>query len=195
MDKERFLNGIQPLNDWNNHLILLWLALIETRTGDVLELGCGDGSTRQLYEFCHEHKRMCYSYDNDQKYIDRFLMEYSPYQQFHKVVNNWNIAHECKHPSVVLIDHAPGERRVDDIRHYANRAGILVIHDTQPPPTAADYKYETIWPLFKYRVNLEVDINHEAGDNRTWASAVSNHYDVTKWSGIKTGREDYRITT
>ena len=197
MDKERFLNGIHKLDDWSNHRILLWLALLETKVGEVLEMGCGDGSTRQLYEFCHEHKRMCFSFDTEQKYIDRFKMEFSPYQQFHRVINNWHIAQDvCPNPSVILIDHAPGERRWVDIKNYSDKiTGIMVIHDTQPKPTAADYAYEKIWHLFKYRVNLEVDMNEEAGDNRTWASAVSNHYDVTKWTGLETGRPDYRIAT
>jgi hypothetical protein len=92
-----------------------------------------------------------------------------------------------------LIDHAPGERRWVDIKNYSDKMeGIMVIHDTQPPPTAADYAYEKIWHLFKYRVNLEVD-KHESGDNRTWASAVSNHHDVREWAILKTGRSDYRI--
>lgn len=200
MDRNRFLHEIHPINDWNNHLYLLWLALEETKyhhpsKNAVMEFGCGDGSTKQLSEYCKIHNRMLYSFDTEQQYIDRFAECVSDTHKFTRIINNWQIAQDiCSNPSVMLIDHAPGERRWVDIKNYSDKDfGIMVIHDTQPRPTAADYAYEKIWHLFKYRVNLEVDKNPDNGDNRTWASAVSNHYDVRKWAGMETGRPDYRI--
>lgn len=193
MDKNKFLEKLAG-DDWDNHRILLWLALEETKTGEVLEMGCGDGSTRQLHEYCKDANRMLYSFDTSQEWLDRFSNCISGKHYFERVINNWEIAQQiCPKPSVILIDHAPGERRWVDIKNYSDKIeGIMVIHDSQPPPTSADYSYEKIWHLFKYRVNLEVD-KHESGDNRTWASAVSNHFDVTKWAGMETGRPDYRI--
>lgn len=193
MERDKFLAEV---NDWSNHRYLLWLALNTIPTGDVIEMGCGDGSTRQLHELCEHQQRMLYSFDTDQEWINRFYGDCaSPTHRFTRIINNWQIAQDiCPNPSIILIDHAPGERRWVDIKNYSDKmSGIMVIHDTQPPPTAADYAYEKIWPLFKYRVNLEVDKNPDNGDNRTWASAVSNHHDVTKWAGIETGRPDYRI--
>lgn len=185
----KFLEGV---NDWNNHLPLLWLALEETKTGDVLELGCGDGSTRQLHEYC-ANRRFLYSFDTDLEWLNRFKQYESGDHKFIHIVNDWHKAKDtCPNPSVVLIDHAPGERRIVDVKRFADINGILVLHDTQPPPTAADYGWERIWSLFKYRVDLSVPMNHEAGDNRTWASAVSNTYDVTKWKG-QIFKEEYKL--
>lgn len=180
--KEKFLKG---LNDWNNHAPLLYLALEETKTGSVIEMGCGDGSTPQLHEYCT--KRDLYSFETDSEYLKRF--EHLKRNNHHYIhITNWDRAKEiCPDPSVILIDHAPGERRIIDVERFKDINGILVLHDTQPPPTAADYGYERIWHLFKYRITLDAGKNEDPNipDNRTWASAVSNTYDVTKWKGLK----------
>ncbi|MFK5282246.1 hypothetical protein ACI3PL_22060, partial [Lacticaseibacillus paracasei] len=72
---------------------------------------------------------------------------------FLNLVDNWEEV-SLINPSVILIDHSPGERRYKDVIKFANINGILVLHDTQPPPTAADYKYEKTWHLFKHIVTL-----------------------------------------
>lgn len=192
MNKEEFHKGV---NDWNNHIPLLWLALEATKTGDVLEMGCGDGSTRQLHGYCEANKRVLHSFDTDRGWMDKFKDCENENHRFHHVVNHWEIAQQiCPHPSVILIDHAPGERRIVDIKNYYDHIdGIMVLHDTQPPPTGADYGYERIWKYFKYIVHLDAGFNPESPnkDNRTWASAVSNHYDVTKWRGLTFNNGEY----
>lgn len=193
MTKEKFLEGV---NDWDNHRILLWLALEQTKTGDVVELGCGDGSTRQLHEYCMDAKRKLLSFETDPEWIKRFIdLEWRDHK-FYRIINNWDSAKTiCPNPSVILVDNAPGHSRADLIKWYSDFTGIMVIHDTQPKPTAADYRYETVWHYWKYKVDLEVDRNEESPtkDNRTWASAVSNTFDVRQWAGMETGRPDYRI--
>ena len=193
--KEEFLKDV---NDWSNHRFLLWLALEETQTGPVLELGCGDGSTPFLHEYCKANKRKLYSFDTEQTWIDQFSQYATKDHTFTRIINNWHIAKDiCPNPSVILIDHAPGERRIVDISRFEDEAGIMVCHDTQPKPTGADYGYERIWHLFRYRVDLKVDMNPELyrgqKHHRTWASAISKRYDVTKWKGTPTDRPDYRI--
>lgn len=187
---------LHDLNDWSNHRLLLWHALEETGAGQVLEFGCGDGSTPFLSKYCADRDRELLSFDTEQDWIDRFEHLAHKNHRFTRIINNWHIVKSLHpDPSVILIDHAPGERRIVDIKAYADFKGIMVIHDTQPPPTGADYGYDRIWHFWKYRVDLEVDRNEESvtKDNRTWASAVSNHYNITKWAGLETGRPDYRI--
>lgn len=194
MKKEKFL---ETVTDWNNHLPLLWLAL-EATEGPVIEMGCGDGSTRQLHEYCKDAGRMLYSFDTDEDWLNKFRSECeSETHKFHRIINNWEIAQQiCPHPSVILIDHAPGERRIVDVKNYSDKVnGIIVMHDTQPQPTAADYGYERIWNYFVYRVDLQVSMNYECDPphNKTWASAVSNTHDVSKWSGLPTNNKEYTI--
>ena len=191
MCKEYFFNG---LSDWNNHIPLLWLALEETGAGDVIEMGCGDGSTPQLHAYCQEKKRTLYSFETDEHYMKKFIELHNKEHVFTRIINDWHVAKDrCPDPSVILIDHAPGERRIVDVKRFADIKGILVLHDTQPPPTAADYGWENIWHLFKYKVHLDAGKNEDPAipDNRTWASAVSNHHDVAKWRGLKFKNDEY----
>lgn len=197
MTKENFLHNV---TDWENHRPLLWLALEATGSGPVIEMGCGDGSTRQLHEYCSDTHRQLFSFDTDQDWINRFADCMTHTHRFVRIINNWHIAQDiCPNPSVILVDHAPGERRIVDIKNYSDHmapGGIIVMHDTQPPPTAADYGYERIWNLFKYKVDLRVKMNENVSppQNRTWASAVSNDYDVSQWIGQETGNPDYTIS-
>lgn len=179
MTKEQFLEG---MTDWSNHRALLYLALEATK-GDVIEFGCGDGSTRQLHEYCKANNRKLYSYETDLEWLLRFKDLQSD-THFLNLVDNWEEV-SLINPSVILIDHSPGERRYKDVIKFANINGILVLHDTQPPPTAADYKYEKTWHLFKHIVTLDAGKNEDPNieDNRTWATAVSNTFDVTQWAG------------
>ena len=191
MNKEDFLKDV---TDWSNHRPLLWLALEATKTGDVVEMGCGDGSTPFLHEYCQAKKRVLYSFETDLKYMNQFTHLQSVNHKFTHIVNDWHKAKDiCPSPSVILIDHAPGERRIVDVKRFAQSADILVLHDTQPPPTGADYGYERIWSLFKYKVDLDAGFNDEVEtkDNRTWASAVSNSIDVTQWKGLTFNNGDY----
>lgn len=193
MEKAKFLHNVE---DWENHRHLLWLALEQTKEfgGAVLELGCGDGSTKQLHDYCSEVGRQLFSFDTEQIWIDRFIHLEREYHQFRRIINNWDYVKTLfPDPSVILVDNAPGHSRADIIKWYSDFTGIMVIHDTQPRPTAADYRYETVWHYWKYKVDLQVDKNPENGDNRTWASAVSNTFDVRQWAGMETGRNDYRI--
>lgn len=180
---------LDNMSDWNNYLPLLWLALDGTSEGDVIEMGCGDGSTERMHDYCKYNGRNLYSFETGEKYLQRFIHLKSPSHKFFHV-KDWDVAkEECPNPSVILIDHAPGERRIVDVERFKDINGILVLHDTQPKPTAADYGWEKIWGLFKYRVTLDAgksfDVKHS--DNKAWASAVSNSYDMKNWKGISFG--------
>lgn len=189
--KNKFFNEV---NDWNNHLPLMWNAMQETR-GDIIECGLGGGSTEQLHSYCEFNRRRLFSFEYDENWLKEFAHLENDTHKIH-LIKDWDKMKDiCPNPSVILIDHSPGTRRIVDIERFKDINGILVIHDTQPPPTAADYGYNQIWPLFKYKVDLEVEMNREVDPphNRTWASAVSNVYDVTKWRGKETGNPDYKI--
>jgi hypothetical protein len=192
MTKEEFFNNSEDngVNDWSNHRRLLWYALEATQKGPVLEMGCGHGSTAYLHYYCEQNKRKLFSLETDTTYLKMFEEFKTPLHKFFHV-EHWGIAKTiCPEPSVVLIDHAPGYRRIFDVARF-EEADILVCHDTQPAPTAADYGYEKVFQGFKYVVHLQV---HRTGnDNRTWASALSNKIDVTQWRGLDTGNPDYAI--
>lgn len=168
MTKETFLNGVQ---NWNNHLYLLWPAL-EATTGEVVEMGMGHGSTQQLHDYCLDRGRQLFSYESDPEWADKFMHLVDGGAHSLKVLRDWDEVHAA-HPSpdVILIDHAPGERRKFDIALFANSAKIIVVHDTEP---AADHGYKMRAELekFKYRNDFV-----SAG---AWSTSVSNFINVSK---------------
>lgn len=167
MTKEEFLEGVQ---NWNNHLHLLWPALEATK-GEVVEMGMGQGSTPFLHQYCADTGRRLYSYDNNHEWFSKFTDYQSETHNLSHIVDWDDVSIVHKSPDVVLIDHAPGERRYIDVQRYANSAKIIVIHDSEPAATG--YMMDRVWGLFKYRKDFE--------SPGAWATAVSNFVDVSKF--------------
>jgi hypothetical protein len=148
-------NFLKDIQNWNNHRPLIYWALQETKglTEPILEMGCGEGSTPYLIEFCKKNKRQLISYDYDKEWADK-------YNAIH--VTDWDsINHE--YYSVILIDHSPGERRYIDIEKLKDKCEYMIIHDSEP--AAYGYMLDKIWHLFPYRRNLITD--------GAWATIVS----------------------
>lgn len=175
MTKDEFLKGIS--ND-NNHRLLLWFALEMTKTpgGRVVEFGSGHGSTPYLREYCKSNDREFHSYDNNPTWAQATGAT---------LIENWEFVNEVN-ADVLLIDHAPGERRKVDIAKYKNKATILVCHDTEP---AADHGYQMRqhFDKFKYVAELK-GVNHQGA----WATVMSNILDVRKMIGQKYGKYSIR---
>jgi hypothetical protein len=169
MTKENFTANVSY---WDSYKPLLWGAL-EATTGDVLEFGCGDGSTKLLHEYCKEKGRNLFSYESDKEWFQKFEHLNC---DFHKVeyVEDWDNTVE-KHRlgvGVIFIDHAPGERRKYDIALFCNLSQIIVSHDTEQESDHG-YRMSLAWPLFKYLKWDKTFVAH--------ATAASNFIDVSKW--------------
>src|SRR4051812_43871707 len=117
MTKEEFLKDVA---NWSNHRHLLWPALEATK-GNVVEFGCGEGSTPYLQRYCIDTKRMFFSFENNFQWAKKCG---STFIRSWEDVTPMNI-------DVLLIDHAPGERRWIDIEKYKDEAKIIVIHDSE----------------------------------------------------------------
>lgn len=161
MNKQEFLTG---MDNACNHRVLLWEALRLTN-GDVIELGSGHGSTPFLRRFCELSQREFYSYENNAVWAE---------MTGSTLVEKWDDVPfiDC---GVLFIDHAPGERRKEDIIRHGDCAEIIVLHDTEP---AADHGYQMRqhFPKFKYKVELKT-----AG---AWATALSNTIDLSPLIGV-----------
>jgi len=166
MTKEEFLKDV---TNYNNHRYLLWQALEATSEGEVVEMGCGFGSTPFLSKYCKDKNLKLASYENDLDWYGKCL-------DFHNNITHlidWGEVSE-KHltPAVLFIDHRPGERRKMDLERFAMRARIIVIHDSEP---AADHGYQMRqhFGKFKYTADWKTD--------GAWASVLSNFIDVSTW--------------
>ena len=157
---------LKEMSGDNNHRLLLWYALRKTK-GTVVEFGSGHGSTPYLKKYCEDAKRRFETYDNGEEWAKKIGSTFIPN-------NNWDGV-DTK-GSVILIDHAPGERRHVDIMRLKDNFDIMVIHDSEPIG-AGDYKLEPLWKHFKYRVDVKTD--------GAWATAVSNTIDLEDFKGKK----------
>lgn len=162
--KERF----KYINNDLSYYPFLYQALQMTKSGAVLEYGMGHGSTPILHDYCKAKKRMLFSFETNKDWADKFT-ELENDKHCIALVTDWDSVFNPR-ASVVFIDQAPGERRKEDVRKYAETDAIVVVHDTEP---AADHGYQMrqYFTLYKYRKDYET--------NGAWATVLSNKYDVT----------------
>ena len=160
---------------YSTFLPMLLEAMSRTK-GDVLELGAGVFSTPLLHWLCEKQHRQLLTIENDPgwyKFVKRYLRS-----DYHRIlqVGNWDDADKYidKQWDVVLIDHSPSERRIEEIRKLANKAKYLVVHDSEAWKEK-NYHYSKIYDLFKYRYNFD------QADHQT--AVLSNFFPVDDfWS-------------
>jgi hypothetical protein len=118
--------------------------------GPVLELGCGDYSTPLLHLLCRN--RPLVSVETDRGWLERYSDLRTKDHEFH-LAQDWAGAAiiDQREWDVALVDHAPGERRVPEIRRLINRARFIVVHDTED----GGYGYDRVLPEFKYRFDFK----------------------------------------
>lgn len=175
MIREHF---ISDLSHWNSYLPLLWLAL-ESTSGDIVEAGMGDGSTKKLHDYCFTSGRKLFSYESNEEWYRKFEHLNTNYHRVEYVGSNWEILFEHRFEKynertlgVLFSDEAPGFQRKYNISMLARTAAVIVVHDAEQSNDHG-YKFSWIKPLFKY-YKL-----HEFPGAST--AAFSNFIDVSKW--------------
>lgn len=162
---------IKDVGSWDNHRVLLWLALELTKGSPlpVVEYGAGHGSTPFLRQYCEDAGRTFISYESNAEWAEKCGSIYIP---------DWLTADVYKDCSVALVDSAPGEIRHEIIAILKDKVDVLTVHDSEPAATG--YMLDKIWILYSYRVNLKSE--------GAWASAVSNKIDLTQFDGTLIGK-------
>ena len=158
-------NFLKNVETWNSHRPLLLMALELTKEGDVLEMGCGYGSTPYLQSYCKTNNRNLYSYDYDENWAKKFNAVC--------VNGDWETAdYNNRNYSVALIDESPGEHRGTSIKNLIDKVDIFVAHDTEISHDHAYHMLELI-NSFKYIFHFHKFNNR--------ATIFSNKYDVEKF--------------
>jgi len=172
--------GIKLHKKYCSYIPALMKAL-EMVDGDVLELGAGPHSTLFLHWMCLCQGRNLVTYENNQKFYNlvKHCENSKEEKDFHKVffVEDWDKIFIEKPWGVVLVDHAPSIRRIEEIKRLQNYAQCLVIHDAEGRNNRK-FQYSKIYSLFKYRCNYSKWPN---GVMMPQTSILSNFVDVTKW--------------
>lgn len=130
----------------------------------------GDSSTAALHAVAEATGRLVCSYDHEPSWVDRFAELRSPNHQVVQISSWDDCPIEQTRWSVALVDHGPRERRVVDIARLANRAEVLVVHDSEEP----SYNYDQVFGRFAYR--------HDYRDVAPWTTLLSNYVDVSRWT-------------
>lgn len=170
MTREHF---ISDLSHWNSYLPLLWLA-IENTSGDIVEAGIGDGSTKKLHDYCFTSGRKLFSYDSNEEWYRKFEHLNTNFHRVEYTGGNWlPMIEKHREPiGVYFSDEAPGEMRKYNIAMFAQTAKVIIAHDAEPSNDGG-YKYSLLKPLFRF-TKL-----HEFPGAST--AAFSNFINVSKW--------------
>lgn len=130
------------------HLPLL-MRVMEITQGRVAEIGAGYFSTPYLHWQTYLQKRNLVTFENDLKFLS-FFDRYKT--NWHELVSvtDWDAIDLSGEWSVALIDHAPAERRIEEIQRLADTCDYLVIHDTEGR-REHHYHYRDTLATFKYR--------------------------------------------
>lgn len=161
-DEFDFLKNVTPAN--NHRFFLLW-ALELTKIGDVLELGCGEGSTPFLQKYCKANKRTLYSYDSERFWADKYGAQF--------INADWEKSGYCdRNYSVALIDEAPANHRNLSIKKLIDKVDIFVAHDTEPE-NEKHYQMTEPISIFKY-------ILHDKKES-IWSTIFSNKCDIVNY--------------
>lgn len=145
---------------------------LEMIEGEVLELGAGINSTFFLHWMCEYQGRELTTYENNRQFYKMFAHCQS---DFHEVVfvEDWDEIYINKPWGIVLVDHAPAARRIEEIKILSAYSQCIIIHDSQGRSNK-HYRYDKIYPLFKY--------NRRYGTTLPQTNILSNFEDVSKWT-------------
>lgn len=159
-------------SNWDTHLPLIWMGL-NLSEGLVIEMGSGYSSTFLIRDYCNDNCRGFLSFDSNPEWVAKtgsiFVHDWDQYTEWQK---------SC---GLLFIDHAPGEHRWKAIAAMADKADIIVFHDSEIGG-AGNYQYDKIYPLFKYQLHYN---RHGGGAG---CSMVSNKIDVSVYKGLSLGQ-------
>jgi hypothetical protein len=152
------------------HLPFLMKAMDVSR-GRVAEFGAGFFSTPFLHWETYIQKRKLFTFENNSEFIklfDRYKTEWHEIV----IVTNWDDIDLSGKWGVALIDHAPKERRIEEIKRIANSCDYIVIHDTQGSRENV-FHYQDTLATFKYRKDFTIVRPHTC--------VVSNLVNLDAW--------------
>lgn len=121
-------------------------------SGPVVECGTGHWSTWMLHEMCAQVGRSLLSVDTDKEWLSKFSELEGESHRFERVSDWLSWAKEAGQVSLVFVDCAPGEIRVPLIKALADKANLIVAHDTEAdePGAGGNYGWRELKGYFRY---------------------------------------------
>jgi SAM-dependent methyltransferase len=128
-------------NSWSTHQPVLYEYVRQTK-GNILELGCGYGSTPLIMKLIEGTDRKLVSVDTNPEWLEK-IKEVIPESHNHKYVLHANYKNDFNWENflnsdpifqeeydLVFIDQQPWEGRVTSLHYFKNNSNYIIIHDT-----------------------------------------------------------------
>jgi hypothetical protein len=116
--------------------------ILKNTTGNILECGCGEGSTLMIKEAIHGSDRKLVSLESNKEWLNKYMhLEDANHTLYHVDTANddtdetgalWVKFIETNHLrdfEVVFIDSSPWLSRKHILEHFKDKAKIIIIHD------------------------------------------------------------------
>lgn len=152
-------------------MIPILTKLMEHVDKPVLELGMGWNSTPLLHWLCREKDIELTSIESDKEWMEKFR-DFETYK--HAIIH-----HDFNEPldlgynfGLVLVDHRPARKRRSSAKFYADRADLVLLHDSELADNPA-YKYSPIYDNFKYKYEYK-------GVGKPYTMILSNTIDIER---------------
>jgi hypothetical protein len=140
---------IAPGLSYGSHLPVLMRALDKTE-GTILEFGMGEYSTAIISMMARLQGRKAHFFETNKEWFDYVRTKYGNRMCEFNLVENWDDVRIKKMAGFAFIDHAPDERRKEEIKRFANSIMVIAVHDSQPKADK-HFRYSEVFPLFKYK--------------------------------------------
>lgn len=128
-------------NTFSSHQPFLIEILLNT-TGDIIECGCGDGSTPIIYDIISKTNRKLISIDSDKIWLDKYNYDNKQHIKYfidasnndiEETGNKWKtfLGENVKNEKfeVVFIDSSPWISRLYILDYFKDKSEIIIIHD------------------------------------------------------------------
>jgi len=118
------------------------LEILNATTGNILELGCGEGSTMMFRNFISDTRKLV-SIESDKNWLNKYLhLQNDNHQLYYVNAGNENtlqtgqawvdfIETTLKDMTfdIVFIDQSPWTSRFSTLKYFMNRAKYIIVHD------------------------------------------------------------------
>lgn len=160
----------EPKDRSGSHLPALGAAVLGTE-GPIIELGMGRHSTPALHQVAERQRRLVFSFENKIDYMRPWRDMRSKYHRI-ALVQDWeSCPYDLMFWGVAFVDQSPGAARLPALLELAQRAEIVVAHDSEPEE-ADCYKYDAAYPSY-------TSVRQCHGS--CWTAVLSNYHDLSTW--------------
>lgn len=120
------------MGDYGTHQKYLKECILKT-SGNILEFGCGDYSTKFILDLIKDTNRKLISVENNLEWYLKISQTYLENEN-HKYIFTTNYQKTCEELknqmySVVFIDGSPWETRITALKNLKENAEYIIIHD------------------------------------------------------------------